>query len=225
MKAVTYYRCSGLGQVSGDTWDRQQDAARACAAELGIEITGEYREEGVKGKTDAEDRPAFQQMVADLLANGCRTVIVENLSRLAREYRVQEQILIYLATKEISIIAADTRENVTEAMMGDPMRRALVQIQGIFHELDKGMLVAKLNKARRRIREKGQKCEGKKAFGFHPDRPEEKETLALMVSLSKTMNPLQIANELNRRGIKPRQAAQWHHFSVSRILQRVSVAA
>lgn len=220
MKTVAYYRCSGLGQTSGDTWNRQQESIRACAANLGYDLAGEYREEGIAGKTEAEERPEFQTMVADLLANGCRTIMVENLSRLAREYRVQEQLLIYLATKGISLIAADTGENITDAMMGDPMRRALVQIQGVLFELEKNMLVSKLNKARRRIREKGQKCEGKKSYGSHPDKPQEKEILALMVSLSKTMNPLQIAGELNRRGIKPRQAAKWHHFSVSRILAR-----
>jgi DNA invertase Pin-like site-specific DNA recombinase len=223
MKAVGYLRCSGLGQISGDTWDRQSESIRAFAADK-YTIEREYREEGVPGKTEHEDRPAFKEMVSDLLSNGCRTVIVESMDRLSREYRIQEQLLIYLASKGISLISANTGENITDAMMGDPMRRALVQIQGIFAELDKNMTVAKLSKARKRIRDKGKKCEGKKAFGFHSDKPEEKQTLTLMLALSKHYSAAWIALELNKRGIKPRSGKKWHPNSVARILNRHSAA-
>ena len=82
-------------------------------------------------------------MVADILSDDCKTIIVEDLTRLAREYRVQENILIYLASKKINLISANTGENITEAIVSDPMRKALVQVQGIFGELDKSMLVCK----------------------------------------------------------------------------------
>lgn len=219
MKAVAYMRCSGLGQTSGDTWDRQSESIRAFAG-TNYSIEREYREEGVSGKTEHEDRPAFKEMVSDLLSNGCRTIIVESLDRLSREYRIQEQLLIYLASKGISLISANTGENVTDAMMGDPMRRALVQIQGIFAELDKNMTVAKLAKSRKRIRDKGQRCEGAKPFGHHPDKPDEKQTLQLMLSLSKHYSAAWIALELNSRGIKPRSGVKWHVNSVARILAR-----
>ena len=45
--AVAYMRCSGLGQVSGDTWDRQLAAIRTYAEAHDIEILGEYRDQGV----------------------------------------------------------------------------------------------------------------------------------------------------------------------------------
>ena len=164
--AVAYLRVSGGGQLSGDGFTRQSSACVLCAAQQGYEITAEYYEEAVPGKTDMEGRPAFQEMVASLLGNGCRVIIVEGLDRLAREYRIQEQLIIYLASKGLTLISANTGENVTEAMMGDPMRRALVQIQGIFAELDKNMIVAKLAKARKRKRENGGKCEGRKPYGL-----------------------------------------------------------
>lgn len=220
IKAVAYCRVSGASQLSGDGFPRQIETIHSSAAALGYELIKEYREEAICGELDEKDRPAFKLMVEELLSNGCRTVFVERLDRLARAYRTQESLLIYLASKEIFVISADTQENVTESILGDPMKKALVQMQGVFAELDRSMLVAKLRKARQRKRAEGIRVEGRKPYGFHPDRPEEKGTLALMVSLSKDQNAQQIAEELNGRGIKPRSGKKWHTNSVRRILAR-----
>jgi hypothetical protein len=49
---------------------------------------------------------------------------VERLDRLAREYVVQEQLLIYLASKGIVLLNASSGENITEAINSDPMKKA-----------------------------------------------------------------------------------------------------
>jgi len=83
---------------------------------------------------------------------------------------IQEQLLNYLASKGINLIAANTGENVTQAILEDPMKKALIQIQGIFAELDKSLLVRKLRKARERKREQKGKCEGRKGYReFNPE--------------------------------------------------------
>jgi DNA invertase Pin-like site-specific DNA recombinase len=124
------------------------------------------------------------------------------MSRLAREYRTQEHLIIYIASKGLTLISADTGEDITAAMMGDPMRRALVQIQGIFSELDKNLLVAKLRKARVRQRELTGKSEGRKAYGAKPG---EKEVLDRMILLrSQNVKPDQIAQILNAEGVPTR---------------------
>lgn len=66
-------------------------------------------------------------MVAAILRNGTKTVIIEGLDRLAREYRIQETLIIYLASKGIRLISARTEEDVTEAVMYDPMKRGQVR--------------------------------------------------------------------------------------------------
>lgn len=145
-EAVSYSRVSTDFQSKGHGFTRQEKVIRDHAQSTGLNLTQTYRE-SISGTT--EERPIFTAMVQDLLSNGVRTIVVEDLSRLAREYRVQEQLLIFLASKGIDLISANTGENVTQAVMGDPMRKALVQIQGIFAELEKNLLVAKLQKARR----------------------------------------------------------------------------
>jgi site-specific DNA recombinase len=218
--AVSYMRCSGKASLFGDTWDRQTETIEACAAAKGYQIEHEFREEAVPGKLDEEHRPAFQEMIATLLGNGCKTIIVESLDRLAREYRIQEQLIIYIASKGLTLISANTGENITEAMMGDPMRRALVQIQGILAELDKNMIVAKLRKARTRIRQAGERCEGRKPYG---SRPGEDVILRHIVNLrATTRDPELIANTLNAEGVPTRYGKRWHPGTVSKILKRNS---
>lgn len=164
LKAYGYVRVSGKGQVNGDGFRRQEQAIREYAQANGIELVHVYREEGVSGTTDETDREAFQAMMVDILKNGVRTIIVEGLDRLAREFRVQEQLVVFLASKGVALFAARTGENVIEAMTQDPMRKAMVQMQGIFAELEKSLLVKKLRAARERKREAEGKCEGRKSI-------------------------------------------------------------
>lgn len=78
-----------------------------------------FREEGVLGTKGELDRPVFQEMMQEILRNGVKIIIVERLDRLAREHRVQESLLIYLASKDVTLINASTEENVTEAVQAD----------------------------------------------------------------------------------------------------------
>ena len=95
------------------------------------------------------------------------------------------------------------------------MRKALVQIQGVFGELDKSLLVLKLRKARQHIKDLTGRCEGAKPYGALEG---EAEVLELVKRLRrkprngsrKRLSYRQIANRLNRNGIKPRRSEQWY---------------
>lgn len=164
MKAFGYARVSGKGQVEGHGFERQEKAIRDYAEKNGITIEKIFREEGISGTLGEADRPAFQEMVSEILKNGIRTIIIEGLDRLARELRIQEQLLIFLASKGITLFSARTGEDVTAAIQDDPMKKAMIQIQGVFSELEKGLLVKKLRKARDAKREETGKCEGRKSY-------------------------------------------------------------
>ncbi len=163
MKVYAYLRVSGRGQIVGTGFDRQLQSIQAYCAKAGFEVDRVFSEQvsGTKGETD---RPEFKVMIAEILRDGIDTVIVESLDRLARAYRIQEQLLIYLASKGISLISANTGENVTRAVTEDPMKKAMVQMQGIFAELDKSLTVKKLRTAREKIRKERGKCEGRKGY-------------------------------------------------------------
>ena len=220
MKAYAYLRVSGKGQAEGDGFTRQEEDIRRYAKKNRIEIVQVFKEEGVSGKKGEADRPAFQEMVSEILKDGVRTVIVEGLDRLAREYRIQETLIVYLASKGITLISARTEENVTEAVMSDPMRKALVQIQGVFSELEKNLLVRKLRVARERKRKETGKCEGRKSYQeAMPEVVREIKRLRRKKMAMPRMAYTKIADELNRQGYKTMTGKKWTGVLVQSVLR------
>lgn len=222
-KCFAYLRVSGQGQIDGNGFDRQLESIQAFADSKDFEVVSVYQDGGISGTTGEDDRPAFKSMVADILKNGVRTIVVESLDRLAREYRIQEQLLIYLVSKGISLVSANTGENVTEAIMSDPMRKAMVQIQGVFSELDKSLLVNKLKKAREKVRQDTGKCEGAKRFG--EDNEAEQAVIRHIRALrrnkrggKKGLSYQAIADTLNAEGYTTKRGKQWGATQVRRVL-------
>jgi len=217
--AFAYLRVSSRGQTSGHGFERQAETIQAYAAEHGYIVEETFRD-AFTG-TEA-DRPEFNRMLATILTNGVRTILVESLDRLARDVMVQSLLLAKLAQHDITLINCVTGEDVTASLSDDPMRRALIQIQSVFSELEKSRLVSKLRRAREAVRDKIGKCEGRKAFG---EKAGECETVHLMRALrrkraGKRMSFAKIAVEMNRRSVPTRTGAVWHTTTVKNILQR-----
>jgi len=157
-------RVSSTGQVKGYGLDRQREDIAAFADANGYRIEHFY--EDAHTGTEAE-RPQFMAMLTEMMSNGVKTVIVESLDRFARDLLVQSVLLSKLASEGLTLIAANTGEDVTAAMQNDPMRKAMVQIQGVFAELEKTLLVRKLARGRDAKREATGRCEGRLPFGHH----------------------------------------------------------
>ncbi len=213
MNAYAYIRVSGAGQADGQGLGRQRDTINSYAASNNLSIL-EFFEDVHTGTADALDRPGFSQLVVAL--NGCRTIVVERLDRLARTVMVQEQAIVWLASHNIDLVVADTGENVTQSYMDDPMKRALIQMQAVFAELDKSMLVKKLAAARKKIREEKGKCEGQKAYG-----EVDKRELAI-VSRIKDMRDdgfgyNRVAKALNALAIRTRSGGIWYSSGIRSI--------
>jgi DNA invertase Pin-like site-specific DNA recombinase len=219
-KAFAYVRVSSKGQVEGDGFTRQREAINRFAAASGIEIVAEYAD-AFTGTS--ENREQFNEMIAAILANGVRAIVVENLTRLARMMAVQEQLATYLASKGIALYSADTGENITEAIMGDPMKKAMVQMQGVFSELEKSTLVRKLRGARERIRAAEGRCEGIKPFGSLPGEETVLEALRGLARKPKGMpRPTwpAVADAANAAGLPTRSGRPWSSQMVRRIVLR-----
>jgi DNA invertase Pin-like site-specific DNA recombinase len=204
-RAYSYIRVSGKSQLTGHGFDRQEEIISAYAEKAGYEIIQTFREEAVSGTKGEVDRPAFQEMMSEILRNGVRIVIIEGLDRLAREYRIQETLLIYLASKGVTLISARTEEDVTESIQSDPMRKALVQIQGVFAELEKNLLVKKLRNAREKVRQQKGSCEGRKGYSdfknpsYYEQLMKEIKKLRRKPKGQKRMPFTQVAEELNKQ--------------------------
>jgi DNA invertase Pin-like site-specific DNA recombinase len=220
-KAVAYLRVSGAGQVGGTGFDRQRELCGRYAEKYGFYIVETYQEEGISGTSDETQRPAFQKMLQDLLSNSIRVIIVEGLDRLARTLQVQETLLVYLAAKGVELHSARTEDCVTESMQADPMKKALIQIQGVFSELEKSLLVLKLRKAREKIRAEKGRCEGVAPYG--DEDPNEALVVEKILDYRRDGYGYHtLAQKLNKEGINTRHGRKWQATQIKRICDRAT---
>lgn len=226
-EAVSYLRCSGLGQADGDTWDRQTAAISKYAKSHGIAVVQEFRDAGVSGAKDLDSRPGLAALLDRIECNGVRVVLVENATRLARDLMVSEVILQQLTAVRCTVIAADSGTDLT-ADTDDPTRRLIRQVLGAVAEFDRRVTVLKLRAARERIRGRGKRCEGRKPFG---SRPGEQQALDRIRELYRKPHghrrrSLQaICDVLNAEGVATRSGKPWHPQVLNRIVRRGFAAA
>lgn len=210
--AFAYLRVSGKGQVGGDGFTRQLAEIRKYASEHAIRIVRVFREEGVSGTKELENRPALLDLMTELHANGTKLVMVEKLDRLARDLMVQETIIGDLRKNGFALVSVME----PDLLQDDPSRKLMRQIFGAIAEYEKTMIVLKLRGARVRMRAKTGRCEGAKVFGTFAG---EKEVIERMTALRGSgMGFDRIAATLNAEGVRPRRGARWHGLTVNKIL-------
>ncbi len=157
MAAVGYIRVSSLSQGENDGPKRQRDQILGYAEANGFEVT-EFYEDLISGTK--EDRPALGRMLYDLEQTNVPVVIVESLSRMARDLLVQEVIIKDL--KELDVSLVSVQEGV-DLGSDDPNRTLVRQLMGAIAEFDRAMTVWKLRAARdRKSAELGRRIEGRK---------------------------------------------------------------
>ena len=157
-------------------------------------------------------------MMAAMLANGTRTVLVERLDRCARDLMVQESIIADFKRKGLSIISV----NEPDLCSDDPSRVLMRQMLGAFFQYEKTLLVAKLKGARIRAKAANGVCEGRKPYGA---RPGESEVIERILSLRDAGTAMDaIAETLNTEGVAPRSGSRWYGSSVRNVLMRAASA-
>ena len=211
-KAFAYLRVSGKGQIDGDGFPRQAEAIRQYAKSQGIVVVQTFREEGVSGTKDWENRPALTALIEALYADGVKTVLIESLNRLARELMIQERFIDDLREKGFELIS------VTEPDLdsSDPTRVLMRQMMGAFSQYEKSMIVAKLRGARQRMKARTGRCEGRKPFGFAAGEQIAIERMKQLRADGLAFD--KIAAQLNAEGVPTRTGQPWHGVVVNRIL-------
>jgi DNA invertase Pin-like site-specific DNA recombinase len=223
--AVAYLRCSGLGQNDGDTWDRQESAISKYARAHGMTVAdGDwFRDVGVSGTKDMGDRPGLAALLDRIESNGVRVVLIENASRLARDLLVGEVILAQLRDAGCTVIDCDSGTNLIDDADDDPTRRLIRQVLGAVAEFDRRVTVLKLSAARKRIRARTGRCEGRKPYGT---RPGEAAVVARIRELHRKPHGEErrslgdIVKILNAEGCPTRSGKSWSKESVRLVIAR-----
>jgi len=212
-RAFAYLRVSGKGQLSGDGFPRQEHAIRQFAKAGRIEVVQVFKEQGVSGTKELENRPALQELIEALHSDGVKLVLVERLDRLARDLMVQETIIADLRKSGFELVSVCEPDLCSD----DPSRKLIRQIFGAISEYDKSMTVLKLRGARQRTKMKTGHCEGRKPYGTKPG---ESAVIERMQALrANGASYAAIATTLDAEGLKPRSAERWSEVVINRILR------
>ena len=213
-KVFAYLRVSGRSQVRGDGFLRQFIAIRKFCEANGHQIVKIFREKGVGGARELEDRPALSDLFGALEENGVKSIVVEKLDRLARDLMVQETIVADMQRSGYTLLSTCEPDLCST----DPSRVLVRQIFGAIAQYEKQMLVLKLRGARDRKKARNGKCGGRHSFGEKPE--EERALQEIFLLRDAGNNTAQIAELLNVRRFKTRSGQPWRPTVVAKIVKR-----
>jgi DNA invertase Pin-like site-specific DNA recombinase len=213
-EVFAYLRVSGKSQVRGDGFRRQFIAIRQYCAAHQLHIVRIFKERGVSGTKELDDRPALSELFAALEEDGIKSVVVEKLDRMARDLMVQETIMADMQKHGYTLLSTAEPDLCSR----DPSRVLIRQIFGALAQWERAMIVMKLRGARQRKKARGERGEGRHAYG---EKPGEEVVLQRILALQSTGHSTRaIANFLNTAGDATRMGKPWQPGTVAKILTR-----
>jgi len=219
IKAVSYIRVSGQGQIAGDGPERQRRAINKYAKAHGLVIDESFADLGVSGATELADRPGLATLLDRVESNGVKIVLIERADRLARDLMVQEVTLDAFSRAGVKVVTSEGVDLTSDD--DDPTRRLVRQLLGAVAEFDKSVTVLKLRAARERKRRQMGRCEGRKPYGHHPA---ERAIIAKIKALRRKprggprLSFAKIADQLNTDGFTNRSGRPWSPVRVFQVL-------
>ena len=228
MNALGYRRVSSRDQINGTGLGRQSTQIKNFARKKKFTLKRIFTEKGISGVV--EKRPAFSEMIAYTDAHDIKIIIIEDMTRLARELLLQMQLATFIASKKIDLYSANTGENISRAIYDDPMRKAMVQMQGVFSELERSTLTRRMKAGRDLQRQTGKRNgkviktvdrKGKIRIEGSPRLSEKQPKLAKrVIELSKqNLSLYRIAKIVNDEGFRSRAGGILHGPQIRNILR------
>ena len=229
-RTVAYLRVSTDVQVEqGQGLDVQRDAIKAWAKRRGHRIVGWYTDEGVSGSNGIEGRDGLADALTALADGDAEALVVAKLDRLARSLTVQEGTLAKAWDLGAAVYAVDLGL-VAQDDPDDPMRTAMRQMVGVFAQLERGMIAARMRAGKARKRDAGEWTGTRVPYGqrriergkLAPD-PAEAAVLDRIVALRDGgASYRQIVAALDADGITTRKGTRWNPNGVRTVYLRVT---
>lgn len=231
MDLVAYLRVSSTSQLDGYGLDVQERAIRTWAKANKHRVVLVCTDAGLSGALDAADRPGLSEALDALRPPPrARGLVVARLDRIARALTVQEAVLGLAWRADAAVFTADAGE-VLRDDPDDPMRTAVRQIMGSMAQLERGLIAKRMRDGRAAKAATGRKATGSYAYGYvgagkGRDRdaapnPLEQQAVARILELrAASWSYRQIAEQLDREGLRPKRAAGWSAMSVRNVATR-----
>jgi DNA invertase Pin-like site-specific DNA recombinase len=218
-KAFSYLRTS-----SDDGKDKmglpvQRKAVEALAAQRGFEIAQEFADDGITGKLPMHARPQGKLLIAALLADGVKHVIVYDAKRVGRTQPAFWSFAGLCRDNGIALLAADGTDLLGSVMGG---------VNAMLSEMDRDATVARLAAGKALAKAAGKRTDGRYAFGAHPA-VEFVGERAIVERIRKMhadgVTLYGIAKQLTAEGLRTRTGAEFKPQTITNILQRVVSAS
>ena len=222
-KAVLYARVSTEEQASKDnSIPAQISTIKSFALNNGIEIIGEYLDEGKSARTT--DRPQFQRMISDAKRKDkpFSIILVHKTDRFARN-RSDSVIYKSLLKKECNVDVISITENFEDSPTGK-LLEGMMEVIAEFHSLN---LAQEVMKGMKQKASKGVYV-GRTPFGYQLnettkkldiDEGEASTVRKIFEMYSEGDSFATIKKYLNTTGILTRNDKLWDSSAIKRIIQ------
>lgn len=227
-RALGYVRVSTDRQAEkGTSLAEQERALRSWARAHGYRLVAVHRDEGVSGTCDAVDRRGLSAALEALRAGEAEALVVVTLDRLARSLTVQEAALGHAWKAGGRVFTLDAGE-VQQDDPDDPMRTALRQMMGVFAQLERGMVTARLRRGKAAKRALGGYVGGRVSYGKRPagdgalvvDETEAQLVEQICRDRTAGRSYRDICSALEDAGFRTRAGGPWQPAVVRRIALR-----
>lgn len=203
-------------------WAKAQTAERVRIVHI---VTDGDAKGGKSGVSLLDERPGLMEAVEWIAEGRADGIVAPNLDRLARELTVQEAVLSYVWALAGRVYTADHGEHL-EDDASDPMRTAMRQMRGVFHQLDRGLIVKRLTEGRTAKGVKGGYAYGAPRYGqqsvdgeLTADETEEQHVQMMEQWRDEEgLSIRAIVSRLNEREIPSKRGGKWHPTTVARLL-------
>ena len=222
MKILAYIRVSTDAQAdSGAGLEAQLEACKNYVKHHDLSINQIFRDEGISGAADLEDRHGLMEALNELKKGDI--LLVAKRDRLARDKYAIAFIERAIEKKKARIVSA-AGEGTDQT---DPASKMLSGIVDVFAVYERDVIRARTKAALAAMKREGKRV-GHIPFGFRlaqdgiylEESPEEQDILRQMSELrAEGLSIRDIAKALNERGAFNRGQSKWHHASVHRVMK------
>ncbi len=220
LQAAIYLRVSTDEQAEKFGLDVQNEKCRAMATVKGWPVAAAFVDEGISGTADEKERSGLAELLAAAEARKINALIVAALDRLGRKTRLVLDLVDKLSAYGVEIVSC--KENLDTST---PAGQFVLTIFAGLAQLERDTIVERTTAGRdARGRKDGEKG-GRLPLGYYRSEQgvQVDDAAAAIVQRifalrwqGQTLT--QIADELNREGVKTGRGRKWHASSVREIL-------
>jgi DNA invertase Pin-like site-specific DNA recombinase len=226
MRLIGYVRTSV--QNRDDSLEAQTEAITAWAAGHGHRLVGVHRDDGVSGALGPADRPGLTAALVELEKGDADGMVVHRLDRLGRALHVQEAIFATVWQQDGQHVFSAVEGEVKRDDPDDPYRTFVRQVMSAAAQLERGLVVARMQGGRKRRKRQGYHIGGSRPFGYTVGEDGQLVPVAREQHLIRRVKGLRtrgwtyarIADKLNAEGKAAPAGGAWYAMSVQRVSTR-----